>query len=781
MKKLIIYIVTLIVFLLFLTIPSFSQKEINIWASHYTIFDFNYPTPVLKFINYYTKNSISLISDQNGQFLFCTDGKRVYDKGFLSAPPLYTMKNGFDIGGPQNSFTQTLISPIPANDSIYYIFSSNPCAGSCDFLDFNYSIVNMKGNSGLGEVTQKKIILIDSAITPIAGVRDSIGKNIWIVSHRVGNYNKRNDAFYAYLITEKGIDTSPVISKTGYAYYFNSYICWSPMRFSPDGLLLAKSLPSDYYNYDSKVEIFNFNRTNGKIELRNSIKAPKFIWMGSPSCDLGAHGVAFSPNGRLLYVSYEEGFPDTNYFSVYQYDLKSGIDSIIEKSAVCLVKAKKEYYQPSPPRVRYSVQATDIQNAPNGEIFVMKWLDTYQAVIRRPNRYGKSCMYEDSVYQLVKGDVGGLALPNFIQSYVERRITFTGKCAGNPIRFSANVFFPDSVIWDFGDTASGTLNVSRNEKPSHIFSSPGKYILQMVVWDDGFPDTLTEELTLYPSYNITLDTSICFGDSIYLGKYKITVPGNYSDTFVSYNSCDSICNWKVNWKQKADVFIGYDTTICEGSSLQLKSNLSWGKYFWSTGDTTPSIIVSSSGVYWLIYNSPKYCPDSDTIILTVRDNPHINLGNDTVICEDSLAFIMLDAGIWEKYLWNSGGETSRYLNVTKPGFYIVEVRDSFNCFTTDSLLVGEDCKTVIYIPNVFVPNGINTVFKVYGIGITEVEIKVFNRWGELIFKGKGGYNTSWDGIFRNEICPSGVYLYLIIARAKSGEILKRHGLVQLIK
>ena len=68
--------------------------------------------------------------------------------------------------------------------------------------------------------------------------------------------------------------------------------------------------------------------------------------------------------------------------------------------------------------------------------------------------------------------------------------------------------------------------------------------------------------------------------------------------------------------------------------------------------------------------------------------------------------------------------------------YTVSVTDSSGCVgSTDfTLFVGEPLD--IYVPNAFTPNGDgqNDVFEFYGVGISQVELKVYNRWGQEVFK-----------------------------------------------
>jgi gliding motility-associated-like protein len=66
------------------------------------------------------------------------------------------------------------------------------------------------------------------------------------------------------------------------------------------------------------------------------------------------------------------------------------------------------------------------------------------------------------------------------------------------------------------------------------------------------------------------------------------------------------------------------------------------------------------------------------------------------------------------------------------------------------------------VPNAFTPNGdgINDVFRVEGEGITELQLSIFNRWGELIFDGEE-LERGWDGDYHEIHVQDGVYVWKV--------------------
>lgn len=75
---------------------------------------------------------------------------------------------------------------------------------------------------------------------------------------------------------------------------------------------------------------------------------------------------------------------------------------------------------------------------------------------------------------------------------------------------------------------------------------------------------------------------------------------------------------------------------------------------------------------------------------------------------------------------------------------------------------------IIHIPNAFTPNGdgLNDTFGGLGEGLTEYNLQIFNRWGNLIFESNDMKNQ-WDGNYNNKLAPIGVYVYKINAKGPS--------------
>ena len=96
-------------------------------------------------------------------------------------------------------------------------------------------------------------------------------------------------------------------------------------------------------------------------------------------------------------------------------------------------------------------------------------------------------------------------------------------------------------------------------------------------------------------------------------------------------------------------------------------------------------------------------------------------------------------------------------------YYVVAVDTAGNQSPKSNVVCLDECGEY-QLPNVFTPNGdnINDVFKSYNPGgVTKVDMKIFNRWGKLVFKTEDP-GINWDGrdIDSKRFVLSGVYFYV---------------------
>ena len=356
-------------------------------------------------------------------------------------------------------------------------------------------------------------------------------------------------------------------------------------------------------------------------------------------------------------------------------------------------------------------------------------------------------------------------------------------CQGNTVTLNAGNTGA-SYVWSTSET---TQQISVN--------SSGAYWVKVSNGNCFNSDTINVNVIPKPIVNLGNDTTICHigsftlnagnAGSIYLWSTNATTQQINVSTTGSYwvkvnnNGCIGGDTISVAFIP-LNVNIGNDTTICEGDNLTLNAGNSGSIYLWNTGVSTQTINVGNAGNYWVNVTNGN-CTGSDTININVAQKPIVNLGNDTIMCPGDLVVLSAGAG-FSSYLW-SDGSTQPTLNVNNPGTYTVTVSNS-GCKATDQIVIAE-CNSDIWVPNVFTPNGDgkNDTFHPVCTNITDISMYIYNRWGNQIYEGTGA-TLEWDGKYKGEICPEGVYYYLIDYTQKSNNHTTQkqlHGSITLLK
>ena len=88
----------------------------------------------------------------------------------------------------------------------------------------------------------------------------------------------------------------------------------------------------------------------------------------------------------------------------------------------------------------------------------------------------------------------------------------------------------------------------------------------------------------------------------------------------------------------------------------------------------------------------------------------------------------------------------------------------------------------LYIPNTFTPNGDgkNDIFLAYGNSVAKFRMRIYNQWGEYYFESTS-LDNGWDGRYRGNLQPNGVYVYYIDVTFNSGATKLYKGTITLLK
>jgi gliding motility-associated-like protein len=331
----------------------------------------------------------------------------------------------------------------------------------------------------------------------------------------------------------------------------------------------------------------------------------------------------------------------------------------------------------------------------------------------------------------------------------------------NSFDFSAEgVYSSDaSFEWNFGIWAS--VDTSFDTNPSDIqFNSTGLQMVRLVISDRGCvsnPYTAPVMVNRMPVAN--------FDSDIYTGCAPEVV--NFTNLSVS----DDIIK-TLRWD------FGNEKTASNQNPIMLYTQP--GNYTVSLEVTTDKGCVDVYEVPQMVRIFPK--PSSDFLLdpyITAITEPEILIEDHSNGADDVVYFI---GGSLSDTLY---GRDVKY-TFQDTGVYPITqiVSNDFGCADTIMKEMVVEFGYKVYIPSAFTPNndGLNDRFRIYGEDITEARIRVFSRWGELMYTSFDLEN-GWDGTMRlrNEPAPGGMYVYEIDARDKIGRLLSYQGTVVLLR
>ncbi|MFA7379875.1 MAG: gliding motility-associated C-terminal domain-containing protein [Bacteroidia bacterium] len=161
----------------------------------------------------------------------------------------------------------------------------------------------------------------------------------------------------------------------------------------------------------------------------------------------------------------------------------------------------------------------------------------------------------------------------------------------------------------------------------------------------------------------------------------VTKTGKYA-VRMTKGSCQVNDTIEVTGKNPLLFNLPKDTVICK--TEQVKFSTSYKNVLWSTGSTDTSILVNTSGSYWIRINHED-CEIYDTISVQKHD-VNVSLPKPVILCEGATVMLRpVTSGSPFSYQWSTGS-TDSVLQVSQGGVYRVEVaRD--RCKAQDSAVV----------------------------------------------------------------------------------------------
>ncbi len=239
-----------------------------------------------------------------------------------------------------------------------------------------------------------------------------------------------------------------------------------------------------------------------------------------------------------------------------------------------------------------------------------------------------------------------------------------------------------------------------------------------------------------------------------------------------------------------------DTTICGSNSLMLHAIVANGLppyiYHWTpniSNQDTVTIAPNITSSYSVKITDGCAYSKSDTVKVTVY--PIFADFQTAFVTNQTVAFNNLSLGA-VSYFWSFGDlsndststlQSPEHYYPTEGTYRVMLVATNQNgCKDTAYKTVTILPDFYFYTPNAFTPNknGKNDLFTGYGAGIKSYRMRIFNRWGQLLFESTD-INNGWDGTYKGQDSVNDVYVCVFDLESMRGKQIRRIESVTLVR
>lgn len=311
-------------------------------------------------------------------------------------------------------------------------------------------------------------------------------------------------------------------------------------------------------------------------------------------------------------------------------------------------------------------------------------------IVNSPAGTTGTTLTTDSVFVLMSNDCG----TSYDSIYLISSANHTTSASMKHIVISVSAYAGTRVMPGFyvkrGTAGNYFLDIDNvalsnaavvNLGPDTAFCPGGNFTLNAGGPPTGYTytynwSTLSHPATIATTQTITIDSAATYIAAVDNGFGVIT-----RDTVV------------VNYRPVPTVSLGNDTSNC--ASLTLDPGTGYSSYAWSTSATTQTILVTSTGTYWVDVTNSGGCVARDSIYVTIIPLPTVNAGPAQSFCYlDTLQIVSATAADYNSLLWTSSGDGHFNDSTLLNPYYVPGTTDITNGTVDLTLTAYANCDTV---------------------------------------------------------------------------------------
>lgn len=242
-----------------------------------------------------------------------------------------------------------------------------------------------------------------------------------------------------------------------------------------------------------------------------------------------------------------------------------------------------------------------------------------------------------------------------------------------------------------------------------------------------------------------------------------------------------------------DAQAGNDTIICPGDTA-----IVWATggvdYHWipSTYALTPNnattlVVPPTAEVFIVEVTDVNGCIDTASVFINHFPTPQVITNEDQYgFIGDEFDLIATGSSPGGNYAWTPSETVlcptcpTTIATPDNTTTYIVTFTDNNGC--SDDAAINIYFDPIVYVPNSFTPDddAHNNYFSVEASNVTEFELLIFNRWGELIYT-MTSVDDYWDGTYKGKLCKDGTYVWKMTYKSLRGDKIVQAGHINLLK
>lgn len=365
---------------------------------------------------------------------------------------------------------------------------------------------------------------------------------------------------------------------------------------------------------------------------------------------------------------------------------------------------------------------------------------------------------------------------------------------------------PYFYLWSNGATFPTASSLAAGTYSFIVTDNNGCEIADTLVVTEPDPLTMNEVITPVTCYGLsdgTIDVNPIGGTLPYaytwynstfaLATQTQDLVNFPSDTFqleiIDSNNCFYEMFWYLPQPEELSASFTSDDVNCAGGSdgsilVDVVGGNGGNTFLWSNGATTEDIFNVPIGIYNFMVTDSKNCKDSLSVQIFEPLPVTAWFDITPVLCKDQYDGVIIthaSGGTGNyTYAWTTGQTVPNISNLPTAS-YTIHIEDVIGCTFDTTVFVDKIHEFCVYPPNSFTPNGddYNDTWVIDNMEVyPNIELQIFNKWGNLVYKKTGLYEP-WDGKISGEVAPSDTYYYILYLNNSDND--KINGSITILK